>query len=113
MGAALAQGATMLAFAVSLLLSPSPAVVTPRCDAQLEDIQDARRTLRGLRASQQLLLRRHARAGSRRDRLDIERLLTPISNQADALADELDRQERAYIRCIEAELDARPRPLLR
>ena len=103
----------MLVFAVALLLSPAPAVVTPRCDARLEDIQDARRTLRGLRASQRLLLRRHARAGSRRDRLDIEQLLVPISTQADALDLELDRRERAYIRCVEAELDAQPRPMHR
>lgn len=107
------MAATMLALAVSLLLSPSPAVVTPRCEAQLEDIQDARRTLRGLRTSQRWLLRRHARAATRRDRLDIERLLTPISTQADALELELDRQERAYIRCVESELDARARPVRR
>ncbi|MCR9159797.1 MAG: hypothetical protein ACE37F_05565 [Nannocystaceae bacterium] len=99
------------ALVLALLAPPQPALVRPDCGAGLQDIEDARQTLRGLLASERVLRRQHARARSRRERNDVQRLLGPISNQARALEVELDRRERAYIRCVERQLDARARPL--
>ena len=90
-------------------LSPTPdtAAVSPSCEVRLEDVHDAQRTLGGLHRSEHLLRRRFARAQTRAERRAIERVLLPIANQARALEDELNRRERAYIRCVEAQLDAR------
>lgn len=99
-------------FALALLGPPQTALVRPDCAAGLEDIEDARQTLRGLLTAERKLRRRHARARSRRERNGLQRLLGPISNQARALEVELDRRERAYIRCVERQLDARARPVL-
>lgn len=104
----------MLTLALLALLAPStPAVVLPRCDAQLQDIRDARLTLEGLKTSERWLRRRFARARTRLERRDLQRLLLPISSQARALEEELDRQERAYIRCVEAQLDSTAQPAIR
>ncbi len=100
-----------LALALALLAPPQPALVRPDCAARLEDIEDARQTLAGLLDSERLLRRQHARARTRRERNGLQRLLGPISNQARALEVELDLHERAYIRCIERQLDARARPV--
>lgn len=90
-------------------LSPTPdaAAVTPSCELQLEDVHDAQRSLTGLQRSEHRLRRQFARAQTRAQRRSIERVLLPIANQARALEDEVDRRERAYIRCVEAQLDAR------
>ncbi len=103
----------MLTLALLALLAPAtPAVVRPSCEVQLQDIRDARRTLRGLQTSERWLRRRFSRVRTRAERHQVERLLLPISNQARALEDELERQERAYIRCVEAQLDADAHPVL-
>lgn len=92
------------------LTSGHSADIAPSCEARLADIRDARLTLDGLLAAERTLLRRHARARSHRARTEVVRLLGPITTQARALEEELDRQERAYLRCVEAQLDARPLP---
>lgn len=99
------------ALALALLAPPQPSAVRPDCDARLEDIQDARRTLRGLLHAERHLRRRHARSATRAARNGVQRLLGPISNQARALEVELDLRERAYILCVEQQLDARAQPV--
>ena len=99
----------LLLFALSA--TPHAADVSPSCETRLEDIHDARRTLRGLHTSERLLRKQHARARSRAERNEVERTLVPIANQARALEHELEAQEHAYIRCVERQLDARARPL--
>lgn len=106
------KGQTMLTHAVVFALtalSPNPeaATVSPSCEVRLQDVHDARRSLDGLHRSERTLRRRIAGAQTRAARLGIERVLLPIANQARALEDELDKRERAYIRCVEAQLDAR------
>lgn len=93
-------------------LSPSldAAAVSPSCEIRLDDVHEARRSLKGLNRSERFLRKRFARARTRAERRGIERVLLPIANQARALEDEVDRRERAYIRCVEAQLDARARP---
>ena len=90
-------------------LSPTPdaAAISPSCEVRLVDVQEAQHSLGGLHRSERLLRRRFARARTRAERREIERVLLPIANQARALEDELDLRERAYIRCVEAQLDAR------
>lgn len=90
-------------------LSPTPetAAVSPSCEVRMQDVHEARRSLTGLHRSERTLRRRFARASTRAERLGIERVLLPIANQARALEDEVDKRERAYIRCVEAQLDAR------
>ena len=90
-------------------LSPTPdtAAVSPSCEVRLTDVQEAQDSLGGLHHSERLLRRRFARAHTRAERRAIERVLLPIANQARALEGELDLRERAYIRCVEAQLDAR------
>ena len=112
LGAPLALGRTMLTRALALPLNAlcgaaDPAVVSPSCDIRLNDLRDAQRSLEGLHRSEQHLRRRFTRAHTRDERRKIERVLVPISNQARALEEEVDAQERAYIRCVEAQLDAR------
>ncbi len=106
------MGPDMLTHALLFALtasSPTPdtAAISPSCETRLEDAHDAQLSLRGLHRSEHLLRRRFARAQTRAERRAIERVLLPIANQARALEDELDRRERAYIRCVEAQLDAR------
>ena len=103
---------TMLTHAIAFALtalSPNPdaAAVSPSCEVRLEDVLEARHSLHGLHGSERTLRRRFARAQTRAERRAIERVLLPIANQARALEDELDKRERAYIRCVEAQLDAR------
>lgn len=103
-----------MSFALALVLlspSPAPTVVLPDCDARLDDVHDARQTLRGLLDAERRLRRRHARGLTRAERNEVQRLLGPISNQARALEVELDLRERAYIRCVEHQLDARAEPV--
>jgi len=91
----------------ALLSSPPPSPRAIACEQRLEDIVDARHALRDLQDSERQLRRRFARAETRLQRRATQRLLVPISSQARALEVELDLQERAYIRCVEAELDHR------
>lgn len=91
---------SLLLFSV-LTVSP-----TTSCDAQLRDIEDARLTLRGLLRSERTLRRQHARARSRHHKNDVLRLLEPIATQARALQRVIEQQERRYLRCVEAQLDA-------
>lgn len=108
------KGRAMLTHAVIFALtalSPDPeaAAVAPSCEVRLQDVLEARESLRGLHRSERVLRRRFARAQTRADRRVIERVLLPIANQARALEDVLDARERAYIRCVETQLDARAR----
>ncbi len=95
---------TTLASLALVMVPPAPALVRPPCEVQLRTIREAQRTLRTLHRSETSLRRRH------RHGAPVERLLHPIANQARALEALLDAQERAYIRCIEDQLDEQPRP---
>ncbi|MGH1342040.1 MAG: hypothetical protein ACRBN8_10840 [Nannocystales bacterium] len=98
------------AIALSLLTlspTPDPAAVSPSCEVRLQDVHEAQYSLNGLSRSERSLRRQFARARSRAERHAIERVLLPIANQARALESEVDLRERAYIRCVEAQLDAR------
>lgn len=98
-------------FALSAL-SPTPeaASVSHSCEVRMQDVHEARLSLSGLHRSERTLRRSFARASTRSERLGIQRVLVPIANQARALEDEVDKRERAYIRCVEAQLDARAQP---